>query len=533
MLIVGHRGPAALALAAAALLTTLAGAPGVRGLDGPRSAVVVRAVHGQSGLLDAAVAAAGGTVTRHIGIVDAVAAQVPAGRLAALRAQPGIVEITPDLPVQLTSDPAGYDAAADVNSALSITGATGARAYWRAGYTGSGIDVALIDSGTVPVDGLGGAKVIDGPDLSLESTVPALRHRDTFGHGTHMAGLIAGRDAEVTGPAAADTAGYQGMAPGARILSVKVADNRGIADISQVLAGIDWVVQHAHDPGMNVRVMNLSFGTNANQQYVLDPLAFAAETAWHQGIVVIASTGNAGWKNGINNPADDPFVIAVGAADTHGTATRADDTVAPFSSGGDGVRNPDLVAPGVHLQGLRDPASWLDYNNPQAVLAGRFFRGSGTSQAAAIASGAAALLIQQHPQATPDQIKVLLTGTSTHLAAQPQNLQGAGELNLNGALTAPLLSGPAATQVYTPSTGMGTIEGSRGDVHVQFANGVQVRGELDVHLSPLAAGPLAYLESVLGAWSGHVFNGAIWTDNTAPPNGSQWSGSQWSSAEWS
>src|SRR5262249_12642264 len=156
--------------------------------------------------------------------------------------------------IHLTS--AAYDPGADVASALSTTRLTGARAYWQAGYTGRGVDVALIDSGTVPVDGLAG-RVVPGPDLSFESTVPALRDLDTFGHGTHMASLIGGRDAAMAAPYAADTADYAGMAPDARILSLKVADTHGISDVSQVLAAIDWVVQHAHDGGRNVRVMNL------------------------------------------------------------------------------------------------------------------------------------------------------------------------------------------------------------------------------------------------------------------------------------
>jgi len=172
-----------------------------------------------------------------------------------------------------------------------------------------------------------------------------------------MASLIAGRDNEATTPYTSQPGAFLGMAPDARVVSIKVADSHGIADVSQILAGIDWAVQNAHSNGLNIRVMNLSFGTNATQSYVLDPLSFAAETAWHQGIVVVASTGNAGWKNGVNNPAEDPFVIAVGAADTHGSMSMASHTVAAFSSGGDQTRNPDLVAPAFTSRGCATPAA--------------------------------------------------------------------------------------------------------------------------------------------------------------------------------
>jgi EAL domain-containing protein (putative c-di-GMP-specific phosphodiesterase class I) len=164
-------------------------------------------------------------------------------------------------------------AGADGYSIGSTTLYTGAQAWWDAGYTGRGVDVAVIDSGVAPVAGLDApGKVVQGPDLSLESQSPNLTRLDTFGHGTFMAGLIA-----------AAGGGYRGMAPGARIVSLKVATADGGADVSQVIAAIDWVVQHAHDPGLNIRVLNLSYGTNSRQSYLVDPLAYAAEQAWKKG----------------------------------------------------------------------------------------------------------------------------------------------------------------------------------------------------------------------------------------------------------
>src|SRR5206468_12783889 len=215
----------------------------------------------------------------------------------------------------------------------------GAQAWWAAGYTGQGVDVALIDSGVAPVQGLNSAgKVISGPDLSLESQAPNLANLDTFGHGTFMAGLIAGPDpglthAYETAPATA----YRGMAPDARIVSIKVATADGGTDVSQVIAAIDWVVKHRHDHGLNIRVLNLSYGTNSTQWFGVDPLAFAVEQAWDAGIVVVAAAGNSGYQSkgsspALANPAFDKRIIAAGASDSNGSLAILDDTVPDFSA---------------------------------------------------------------------------------------------------------------------------------------------------------------------------------------------------------
>jgi serine protease AprX len=214
-----------------------------------------------------------------------------------------------------------------------------------------------------------------------------------------MAGLIAGRDSALTAPyAQAPASAYRGMAPDARIVSIKVATADGGADVSQVIAAIDWVVQHRNDNGMNIRVLNLSYGTNSSQWFGVDPLAFAVEQAWNAGIVVVAAAGNSGFQTkgsspALANPAYDKRIIAVGASDSMGTATVLDDTVPDFSAAAKtgSARAPDFVAPGVHLQGLRVLNSYIDTKvDGKTILDDRFMRGSGTSEAAAIASGAAA-----------------------------------------------------------------------------------------------------------------------------------------------
>ena len=177
---------------------------------------------------------------------------------------------------------------------------TGATAWWAAGYTGAGVDVALIDTGVAARSGPRRcrARSIYGPDLSFESQADNLRYLDTNGHGTFMAGLIAGSDADAaaTRTRKARPSAYLGMAPDARIVSLKVAVADGGADVSQVIAAIDWVVQHKNDNGLNIRVLNLSYGTDSAQDYEVDPLAFAVEQAWKAGIFVVAATGNDGFR---------------------------------------------------------------------------------------------------------------------------------------------------------------------------------------------------------------------------------------------
>ncbi len=401
---------------------------------GGLTSVIVRTVGGVAEPKET-VERLGGDVGLDLGIIDGFAARVPEGELSELAAAPGVSSVTPDQ--TLHSDSVnGYDSSTDGSSMYTVARKlVDADDYWSRGYTGEGVDVAVIDTGVVPVDGLTTpGKVINGADLSFESQSPSFKYLDTNGHGTFMAGIIAGRDSSVTSVPGANPDQFLGMAPDARIVNVKVADAFGATDVSQVIAGIDWVVQHRNDPGMNIRVLNLSFGTDGTQSYRTDPLAFAAEQAWRKGIVVVVSAGNDGYgSSALNNPAYDPYVLAVGAVDARGTASKTDDTVPSWSSTGDGTRNPDLVAPGTSIVSLRNPGSVVDSENPRAVVGGRFFRGSGTSQAAAIVSGAAALVLEERPGIRPDQLKALLTRTATKVPGGNPAAQGKGMLDLQAA----------------------------------------------------------------------------------------------------
>jgi serine protease AprX len=409
---------------------------------------------------------------------------------------------------------------------------------WKHGWTGQGIDVAVIDSGVAPVEGIA-LNVINGPDLSFESQAPNLENIDTYGHGTHIAGLIAGRDSVIK-PTREDEEvndHFVGAAPGARIVSLKVAASDGATDVSQVIAAIDWVVQHRNADGLNIRVLNLSFGTDGTQDYRLDPLAYAAEVAWLHGIVVVVAAGNAGFGTPqLNNPAYDPYVIAVGADDTRGTDDPKDDVIPEWQSRGNAIRHPDIVAPGKSIISLRDPGSFVDEANPAARVGfTRFFRGSGSSQSAAIVSGAVATLLSQRPELTPDQVKALLMQTAVPLPNADPVAQGAGLINLKEAREAKTETIAGAVQTWPRSSGLGSLELARGSVAVEDDQ-ILLQGEQTIFGD--AWDPTVWTAS---SWDGTSWSGGQWTGRTwsgdcwcgASWAGRTWSGRTWSGASWS
>jgi len=517
-----------LALVSALFLSLPAATPA------PSATVVVRTTRGAVAPVAAAAERLGASVLRRLEAVDEVVVHATRPALVRLAHTPGVTVITDDHALRMasidwgnTSNSSFGDSSTTTSTnttsdgtANVVTTATeiGTTDYYRGGFTGRGIDVALIDSGVTPVKGLDGGRVINGPDLSFESQSPNLRHLDTFGHGTHMAGIIAGRDIE-----SAPATSFVGVAPQARVVNVKVADADGNTDVSQVIAAIDWVVQHRRDNGLNIRALNLSFGTDATQDPAVDPLAHAVEVAWRNGIVVLAAAGNLGNNSGrLTDPGNDPFVISVGSDDSQGTTAVSDDVVSDFSSSGDGVHNPTLVAPGRSIVSLRVPGSAIDTQYPAARVGDTLFRGSGTSQATAVMSGAAALVLQQHPSWTPDQVKALVASTATPIANTPGTLQGQGVVNLSAARNG---SPGNARQLWTPSTGRGTLEGARGSVHLS-RNNVDLTGEFDIFGASFDSSAEATASESGSSWSGGLWNGSTWS-------GSSWSGSSWSDVSWS
>lgn len=420
----------------------------------------------------------------------------------------------------------------DVNTAIGATAFHKLKGK-NSAITGDGVDVAVIDTGVNPT---GINDLVDGPDLSFDALEEGLRFRDLNGHGTNMAGIIAG-----------NTSTEWGVAPDSRVVNVKVGAADGAVDVSQVIAGIDWVVQNRNANGMNIRVINLAYGTDADVDYRTDPLTHAVENAWHHGIVVVVAGGNDGRGiHRLGNPALDPYVISVGAASESGG--NGSWKPATFSSTGDGVRNPDLVAPGNAVLSLGVAGSYLADTHADATCIGDdgllYLRGSGTSQAAAVVSGAVAMILDQRPELAPDQVKALLTDTATDLGSQP-NLQGSGMLNVAAALDAATPNLSEVTQTHYLATGTGSLDDARGSFHVGD-DGDQLSGEIvafggdfdsAAHATAQANGT-AWTDQTWdgGTWSGGTWSGATWSGATwsgATWSGATWSGATWSGATWS
>ena len=310
-------------LMAAALVAALAAVALLLILRGPAPvamhAVIVRAEPGELAAAQRAVEHSGGTVGQSLPIVNGFVAQVPAGSERALGASAGVVAVVGD---DRMSGWAGNDSSAPApprRPARRSPRFARPSAPTQSGATGTGIDVAVIDTGMVPVPALADAgKVVQGPDFSKQSRDRDLAHLDTFGHGTHVAGIIAGDD---------KASGFRGVAPGARLVNVKAAGADGSTTLAAIVASVGWVIAHRNDNGLHVRVLNLSFGTPPSR-YQSDLLAYAVEQAWKAGIVVVVSAGNEGDKRrGLTSPGYDPFVLSVGANDLAGTAAVGDDVV--------------------------------------------------------------------------------------------------------------------------------------------------------------------------------------------------------------
>lgn len=338
-----------------------------------------------------------------------------------------VFEVTDRQLAELERNPLVSNISGDltVAGAMAVTnGVTGATAVWDGsaaiaalrgtGYTGAGIGIAILDSGIARHEALD-SRVIASVDLV--SGEPG-SGGDGFGHGTHVAGIAAGNRTAAAGVTPAFSGG---SAPGANLIDVRVLGGTGSGRTSDVIAGIEWVVDH--QAAYNIRVMNLSLGHPVTESSLTDPLCQAVERAVAAGIVVVVSAGNNGVTTtvqpvlgGITSPGNAPSAITVGALDTNGTLDTSDDAVAPYSSRGptmyDGVVKPDVVAPGTRIVSLEAFKSYISAAYPQWHIAGKgrnaYLRLSGTSMSTAVVSGGAALLVSAAPSLTPAQVKLAL-----------------------------------------------------------------------------------------------------------------------------
>lgn len=484
--------------------------------SGPLS-VIVRETTPASSEAERLVSALDGRVVRELAIVGGFSAQIPSDRLAELADSPTVARIWGDGQVTVQQVDMGRFDTLPANTvwqrSIRLPQAT------ASGHTGAGVTVAVLDTGISQVADLGD-RVLARVDFT-----PELDGYDRYGHGTHMAGIIAGDGTSSAGA-------WVGVAPGANLVSVKVAGADGSTDVSVVLAGLEWIVSHKDEYG--IRILNLAFGTDSMQPYEVDPLNYAVEQAWFAGIFVVVSAGNRGSETGtINKPGDDPFVLTVGAADLRDTIQVSDDTIAPFSSAGptaDGFTKPDISAPGVTLVSNRVIAGTADLHHPLARIGDAYFKGSGTSQAAAVVSGVAALMFQADPSLTPDVAKAILMGT----AKSANGLKTTPLVDAFGAAEAALrhrYDARPANQGLVPSNGLGSLEGSRGTFHVYAdmdGDGVMepVVGEVDV------LGALWDARSWSArSWSSGSWDGAAWSPYVAESDG--WDARSWSARSWS
>ena len=375
-------------------------------------------------------------------------ASVPAGSLDALADDPKVERISLDAPVQAQLDIAVRAARGGV--ALDPT----------SGLDGRGVGIALIDTGVQLHDDLVRAR----PDGLVEVEVVD-RDRgfnDYYGHGTHVAGILNGTGLDSSGPDAFRT--FRGVAPAARLISLRALNPDGTGTTTDVLRAIDWVILHRKQ--YNIRVLNLSLGHPVYESFVTDPLCRAVRAAVNAGVVVVVAAGNQGQVGSgfgtILSPANEPSAVTVGAMDDSRTVAREDDVLAKFSARGpsliDHIVKPDLVAPGAFIVSLRARGAWIDREHPETVLpagayrtdgdptrAGDYLVLSGTSLAAPMVSGAVALMIQRDPSLRPSDVKARLMASASkdeHLVFET----GAGYLDIESALA----SGVTASSALSP-----------------------------------------------------------------------------------
>ena len=487
--------------------------PGVDLADDAQRSMLVQAVPGRGTEARLAITGTGAAVDAELDLVHGYQAALTGPQVATVAASPAVLSVSVNHRVRF--EDFTFDEATTASNFAKTSEATSA---WAAGNLGAGVGVAVLDTGVSNVRDLDG-RLVHGPDLSGEgSTV------DTHGHGTVMAGIVAGNGAD----SASRTGGaFTGVAPAATVVSVKVAGRNGVVDVSTILQAMHWI--SAYRTQFNIRVMNLSWGTASRQDPAIDPLNYAVQRLWQEGIVVVTAAGNSGPQAGtIVKPADDPLVVTAGAFDDKQNTDPADDSVPSWSSRGPtaaGLAKPDLVAPGRLLTATRSFGSHIEASYPKATLAPSYIRGSGTSEAAAVTSGIAALLLAERPHLTPDQVKSVLTRSGSPMAGPAATAQGAGRLRLGVARSlAATDPGPATWQTPTAG-GLGSIEASRAGANVETdcePDGVVdlIRGEIDVRCEPWS--PADWTAT---RWTGDAWTGADWT-------GTRWTGTRWTGAAW-
>ncbi|MEP7136150.1 MAG: S8 family peptidase [Chloroflexota bacterium] len=381
----------------------------------------------------------GGTVTSNLDIVHAVGALLSAQMVEDLKLEEGIVAITPNGSIESSdkNTPSEKDKSKDDNKGVPSTdfpNVVGADLVWQKGVIGSNVTVAVLDTGIADIQQLAKAvdnkhdRIVAWKDFIEKSKKPI----DPNGHGSHVAGIIANSQKGADGE-------WNGMAPDVKLAGVRVLDASGVGTYETVILGLQWVLEN--QTRYNIRIVNLSLVAPVQSPYWADPLDQAVTQVWAKGITVIVAAGNSGPEAmSITVPGNNPYVVTVGAFTDNFTPNDwNDDYITPFSSAGptlDGFVKPDLVAPGGHIVSIVPSDSYLAKQYPNNLISKNYFKLAGTSQATAVVSGIAALVISKNPSITPNEVKMRLMSTAlpwvdatTTNAGYSMWQQGAGIVN--------------------------------------------------------------------------------------------------------
>ena len=399
--------------------------------------------------------------------------------------------------------------------------AAGAPVNWS-GYAPDPGTIAVVDSGIDASRTDFGGRVLGQVNMtSLGPNSPG----DGYGHGTFVAGIAAG-----------EAPGYAGTAPNAELLSIDVMNDQGQATVADVVKAADWIL--ANKTKYNIKVANFSLHSVNRASVMFDPLDQAVEKLWFSGIVVVAAAGNYGSAAGPSGvpfaPGNDPFVITVGATDIGSSFGAGDDTLAPFSAWGytpDGFAKPDIAAPGRYMVGPVPANSTLPLQRADHVTAPGYMQLSGTSFAAPVVAGAAAMLMAQHPTWTPGQVKGALMVTATPELNAPKGSLGVGEVNIAAARwwskTPPNPNAGLNQYVKTQSDGTRAFDATAWQAAAKANKAWDAVAWSDAAWSDAAWSDVAWSDAAWAdvAWASVAWGDVAWSD-------AAWSDAAWADAAW-
>jgi serine protease AprX len=444
-------------------------------------------------------------VTRRFDALNTVVAQLSRRQILELARSDEILAISLDAPVKLTdggstlTSDQRWPYVAKVNRFWSETSSSG---------SGSGLSVptiAIVDSGVDRQRADFGSRVVR--EVVLTASTPN-SPGDGRGHGTMVASIAAGSAAE-----------YAGAAPTANIVSLDVTNDLGTGLTSDVIAAVNWILQNKSQYG--IRVANFSLHGAQRSTFRFDPLNKAVEKLWFSGVVVVAAAGNYGAvESGVlYSPANDPFVITVGANDIAGTTSANDDFAAPWSAYGytlDGFAKPELSAPGRYLVGAVSGNSTMAAERPDRIVAPGYMLMSGTSFAAPVVAGAAALVLAHHPTWTPDQVKGALMLTARATPLSPAGASGVGEVHAS-----------AAANVLTPPNPNLSLNQF---LVPDLLGGIPVFNDATWTSAAQASATWDAATWTSATWTSATWTSATWT--SASWTAATWTSATWTSATW-